>query len=177
MLQSHLNRRLFIYFGRSSISVDHLPRIWRINSTLPESAENIHEIYSFRPCFSQKCWKIFWQNLLGVAAKKSLQALLKWLFSNLKTAMSNGCRICVQWAGKHSRWISFTLASSITSMDIWDKCPSSITNTGRTGGMLAIKNSNHSTKVAWSIHPLSVHANIVPGTAPFLRLSAILLRG
>ena len=34
--------------------------------------------------------------LPGVAAKKSLQALLKWLFSDLKTAMSNGYRICVQ---------------------------------------------------------------------------------
>ena len=34
--------------------------------------------------------------LPGVAAaKKSLQDLLKWLFSDL-TAMSNSCRICVQ---------------------------------------------------------------------------------
>ena len=80
----------------------------------------------------------------------------------------------VVWDGRQSRWILEERASSMTSIDVCEAWPSWINKTRQVGGILAMKNLNHSRYSSYVTQPLPLQWKLVPGTAPSLRVSDIL---
>ena len=103
----------------------------------------------------------------------------RYVLNGLKYDTSNGCSLCVVCGGSDRSMTPLSRARSMAwRLPVCELWPSStkITGFALLVFKLYMKCCSHRTNISRSIHPLSWASNTVPGGAPFLSASWILLR-
>ena len=96
---------------------------------------------------------------------QSLTSFLHWSFRGLNTSTSSGCNKCEQCGERHSKWTWFFIATSTTSNEMCDMCPSYMSKSDLGEPAVHLMNPclNQLANRLVSIHPFSE----VPYSAPF----------